>query len=230
MNDLLLETIYELNRSGKITENGYDILDDTILTEEKIEYFFNSLFKTNLLLEIFSNEGEVNVVYENKPINGGIEFKYENVIGDIKFYTIVTLFKTESVSNKLDYDIIDILRKDKTNMASQKLKELQSYLNNNTNKYVLSFRFEDEEKVFTTTGKLKNKSVTLFGSVYRNVRQVLLNPKYVNDIVAFYMLVDKQELKRIKLYKEIMHRAIQTTKNFCLDDLSSEKYCLLYFW
>ncbi len=230
MNDKLLQTVYELNKQGKITENGYNILEDIGITEEKIEYFYDSLFKTNLLLEIFSNEGEINTIYEDKLVNNGIEFKYENIINDMHFYTIITLFKTESVSNKLYFDIIDVLRIDKEDMILHQLKDLQTHLNDNKNKYVLSFRFEDEEKVYTTTGKLKNKSVTLFSSVYRNVRKVLLNQKYVNDIIAFYMLVDKTELKRIALYKEIMNRTIKTTKNFCLDTTSNDKYCLLYFW
>ena len=222
-----LSILYEdIIRQNKASPSGYDILLDENITPTKIQYFFNRLFETTILFELFGNEGDVNTVYEYKSIKGGLEFKYENVIGDIKFYTIITLFETKHYSNKLEFDIMDYLR---TNKDPTEIRQLKNVLDNNPDKYIIGFRFEDEDQLTQLTGKLKNKSVVVFGAVYRNIRNVLLKSEYINKIIAYYCLVSKQESKRLDLYKEIMKRTVKP-QNMLVDNLSNMEYYFLYFW
>jgi hypothetical protein len=224
--DAKLEELYETVLKNKLGKNGYDIWDDEPLTEIKIQYFFNRLFETNLLLELFSEEGETNVIYENKPIKGGLEFKLENIINDIKFYTIITLYKCDFIINKLEYDILDELR---IKGEAKDLNILKNYLEENKNKYVIAFRFEDENELKNITGQMANKASTVFSNVYRNIRYVTHKLNYLNNIAAYYCMVSKNELKRIKLYKEIMRRTTKFNNSY-EDYNSNSEYVYLYFW
>ncbi len=224
--DKKLEELYENVLKNKLGPFGYDIWDDQPLTEVKIEYFFNRLFETNLLIELFSEDGETNVVYENKPIKGGFEFKFENIINNIKFYTIISLYKCEFIINKLEYDILDELR---IKRSAEELKTLKKYLEQNKNKYVIAFRFEDENELKNLTGQMGNKASTVFSNVYRNIRYVTHKSKYLNDIVAYYCMVSKNERKRLNLYKEIMRRTVKLKYQY-VDESSDIIYDILYFW
>lgn len=220
------EELYKTILKGRLSDLGYDIWSDTDLTETKIEYFFDRLFEKDILFELFSNNGEVTSVYDAKPIKGGLEFKFENVINDVKFYTLITLFKCEHMSNKLKYDIIDLIRNKQNVDEMRKFKEL---LDNNKDNLIIGFRFEDESQLTSLTGKMGNKASTVFSSIYRNIRNVLLRPEYANNIIAYYCLVNKKERKRIDLYKEIMKRTVKP-KNYLIDEYSDLSYDILYFW
>ena len=203
MKDNELNILYEdIILKNKMSPDGYDILLDKNITPIKIKYFFDRLFEKNILFELFSEDGEINIVYERKPWKTGIAFKYENVVGDIKFYTLITLFRNQNYSYKLENDIMDNIRHNK---KVEGLKNIKSILDSSDG-YIMGFRFEDENQLTHLTGTLKNKSVSIFSAVYRNIKHVY---RQYTDINMTYCLVNRNEEKRVDLYKEIMKRTLK---------------------
>jgi len=219
-----LDKIYEeIVLKSKHSPDGYDIWFDDDINDTKIQYFFDRLFEKNVLFELFSNDGDINIVFEKQPWKNGLAFKYENVSNNTKFYTSIILFKAINYSKKIENDILDGLRQNKD---VSKLKEIKTILNNNPNNQIMGFRFEDENQLTHLTGKMQNKAATIFGFVYRNIKHVMLQ---YNNISMFYCLVKKSENKRINLYKEIIKRTVKPT-SYYLDDITDNDYYILYFW
>jgi hypothetical protein len=222
-----LDCIYEdIVQRRDFYPHGYDPFFDEKLNETKLNYFFDHFISANMLFELFDKDGSDVVINfsENTLQDGSIEYKFENIINDKKYYTIITLTKNKKYLNKLEYDIMDRLR---VGADVTELNDIKNILESRPNQFVMSFRFIDENELTYLTKEAGNKSILIFSVVYRNIRQVYR--KHPSDISVSNCLIAKTEHKRLDLYKHIINKTANP-KHLYIDEYSLPQYYILYFW
>lgn len=108
-------------------------------------------------------------------------------------------------------------------------KKLLDATKNNKDKYQLYITFFDSENNFKLNNKNKsnNESFVVFKSLENALNHFMyvLNHKDDTNIIKFY--VDKNETKRIQLYKRILNKFNIKFHNFLEDTLTDSRYILL---
>lgn len=220
--DLYNEVLININ---KYNSHGYDILMDDIINQEKIDFFITT-FSKNIINEAFT-EGTVNVVYYDKAVKNGYQDKFEFDSAVNKFYTTVTYYDTEFIISQIESNILANLA---VGQKVECLKEYVNYLNKSKNKQVAYFEFENFEHVKSLTGKVKNYSYNVLGSVVRSIRQSLRNHNNLTKINSIYCAINKSEEKRLQIYNKIVSDEINHLKNKCIDNVSNFNNILIYYW
>ena len=222
-----LEEIY--NEINIITFNNheYDILLDNHITNEKIEHFLQNYSKI-CFMEAFS-EGNVEEVFINKSISHGTQDQFKFIINNIEFYVNVFYYDSIFIADRVDYHIL----KNYNNVEHiNHLRHIRGVLNKYKDKKVCYFDFRERNIEMKLTGKVKEFSYTVLGSVSRAIRQSFRDRKRILDVNTIYYLVSKEakEQKRLEIYKKLIGYELSNYNHTYVDAFSDDKNYIVYHW
>jgi hypothetical protein len=189
------------------------------------ELFFQRYnFDKSNIFESFINLGDT-------PINqsGSFKRKYEIVINkNLKFYVHVAVHLLSDIQNSLSSNLIG-LNKDSESYKS--LSNLIDITKLHPDSYMCNVYFEDSNNNINLTGSVGNYSLSVLRNVERCVKDVIHDKNLQKNIQIISFQVDKNESKRINLYKQFMHRSgfLSIFPNEILDQVSNNSYDKLYF-
>jgi len=205
-----------------------------ILFSEGLDYL-NLESVNNFDWELF----EERYAYAKIHLNEKFEYDGEKDLGNNQkefLYTITTPdnseFKVKLNLYPNNIKIMDtgVLVSMSSNTDKNSLyKKLLDATKNNKDKYQLYITFFDSENNFKLTNKNKsnNESFVVFKSLENALNHFMyvLNHKDDTNVIKFY--VDKNETRRIQLYKRILNKFNIKFHNFLEDTLTDSKYILL---
>lgn len=205
-----------------------------ILFSEGLDYL-NLESVNNFDWELF----EERYAYAKIHLNEKFEYDGEKDLGNNQkefLYTITTPdnseFKVKLNLYPNNIKIMDtgVLVSMSSNTDKNSLyKKLLDATKNNKDKYQLYITFFDSENNFKLTNKNKsnNESFVVFKSLENALNHFMyvLNHKDDTNVIKFY--VDKNETRRIQLYKRILNKFNIKFHNFLEDTLTDSRYILL---
>ena len=200
---------------------GLDYLNDSFIENYNWDLFEEHYSYAKIHLnEKFDYNGEKDLGNSQK------EFLYTITTPDNSIYHV----KLNIYPNIIKIMDAGILASMSINMPNNSLyKELLDTIKNNKEKYQLYITFFDSENNFKLTNKNKstNDSFVVFKSLENALYHFMyvLNHKDYINVIKFY--VDKNETKRIELYKKIMNKFSVKFYNFLEDTLTDSRYILL---
>lgn len=208
------------NTTYSFFSDGYDYLnDDLCLDLETFEERYS--YAKVYLNEKFDYLGEKDLTNNQK------EFLYELKTPDNSVYYVkLNIFKNKD--KLLDTSILVSRSKNLYNhdLYIKLLEKTKSEPEN----YELYVLFYDSENNFKLTNKNKhtNESFVVFRSLENSLNHFLYQLNYLNKISIIKFFVDKNETKRMVLYKRIMNRLLADNYPHLLEDkFSNNNYDLI---
>jgi hypothetical protein len=218
--DIEIIHLYE-NSTYILFSEGLDYLNLESINDFDWELFEERYSYAKLHLnEKFEYDGEKDLGNDQK------EFLYTITTPDNSSYHVkLNLYPNH---NKIMDTALLVSRSNNTDKEGL-YKELLNVVKNHKNKYQLYISFYDSENNYKLTNKNKstNESFIVFKSLENalNHFMYILNYKEMINVIKFY--VDKNEIKRIKLYKRIMNNFSFKFNNYLEDNITDSRYILL---
>ena len=219
--DIEMIRLYE-NSAYVLFSKGMDYLNTESVDDFDWELFQEKYSYAKLHLnEKFEYNGEKNLGNFQK------EFIYTITTPDDSVYHVkLNLYPNYNKIMEASLLFAQSINNDKNNLYKKLLEKIQ----NNKDLYQLYISFYDSENNYKLTNKNKstNESFVIFKSLENALNHFMyaLNYKDMLSVIKFY--VDKQELKRIKLYKKIMSKFLDIKyENYLEDDITDSRYVLL---
>lgn len=231
-----------VGRCGNLIMNNDDI--EMIRLYENSTYILFSEGLDYLNLESINDFDwkvfEEKYAYAKIHLNEKFEYDGEKDLGNNQkefLYTITTPDNSEfkvklnlySNSNKIMDTALLVSRSNNTDKIDS-YKKLLDTVKLHKNKYQLYISFYDSQNNYklTNINKQTNESFVIFKSLENalNHFMYILNYKEMVNVIKFY--VDKNETRRIKLYKRIMTNFSDIKfDNYLEDDITDSRYILL---
>lgn len=219
--DVEMIRLYE-NSTYLLFSNGMDYLNTESMRNFDWELFQENYSYAKLHLnEKFEYNGEKNLGNSQK------EFIYTITTPDDSVYQVkINLYPNHNKIMESSLLVAQSINNNKHDLY----KKLLENIRNNKDMYQLYISFYDSENNHKLTNKNKstNESFVIFKSLENALNHFMyvLNYKNMISVIKFY--VDKNELKRIKLYKKIMSNFLDISyENYLEDDITDSRYILL---
>lgn len=226
MIDPLIELYKEIKQYSSLPY-GYNIFNDSNITDEKINIYIVEFYK-HFIPESFS-KGIVEEVYINKDFEYGVKDQYKYIVNNKDYYVNIFYYNVSVVLELIDKIIYELLS---TQEDTTELEKFREYLLNNPNKYVLYISFNDILGQMVQTGDMKEYATQVIGGLVRACRQSI-HQKFENRIIktcALYFNIYKTELKRSKLYYKIIVTEWPFFKNMVEETKTNNKINYIFYY
>ena len=186
-------------------------------------FFERYQFDISNIFESFANLGDT-------PINqsGSFKRKYEITVNNLKFYVHVAIHLLSDIKNSFSSGLIGL---NKVSDSYRSLSDIIQIMTLNPDCYMCNVYFEDSNNNIKLSGVVGNYSLSVLRNVERCVKDTIQDKNLQKNIQILSFQVDKNESKRINLYRQFMRRSgfLSIFPNEILDIGSNQKYDKLYF-
>lgn len=209
---------------------SYDIFKEDIITEEMSKDYFDDLTKRIPSL-LWLLEAKLNIVHQNKSVLHGFEDKYQFKVGDFSYYSSIIYFDKSYIIDIISNNILKAITENSPDNHIDSLENIKNTLENSKKNKVMFMQFETEDLVKKLTNKVKNLAYEVISSAHTSFIESMKNKGGLKDIAMIYFLINKQELKRLRIYKRLLNSVFGTNFLDTYSDIYSDNNNIkIYAW